>query len=472
MRAASWALLVALFSGCLSSTTPDDASPSPRVWAIECFGIQDWPDACTSPATLGSGPANENFLAVNPTNPLNIVVGAKNYDPKASDCVWAGVSSSHDGGRTWSSTFVGGNRQARADPNHPLHGFNCVTDPMLKFAPDGTLYYVVEAYGRVPRTLAEQRLPSPMPASGGSAIFLTVSRDGGLTFPEAEWTKVIERQEAYTDGLDDRTCLVVAPDGALHMGWSVQGKNQGLFASSRDQGKTWSTPIMLSSSGGYPFPMCPTLAPDGAIYVTWADWKDGFINVVKSTTNGESFEGRKRLFQMPTIQIAPNAQFNIISQPFLAVDSSGGPEHGTLYLVFPQRHDGQFDIMVSFSRDHGDTWSRPDFVDWEESLSDQFHPTVVVDDEGVLHITYFDRRYEAGNRLVDLTWSWGTPMAGFQSKRVTQTSFDGDLGNHQEGHAFLGDYNGLAFQNGTVYASFSDNRRGSSDVALALFSRT
>jgi len=60
--------------------------------------------------------ANESSIAIDPTNPNNIVIGWRQFDTIASNFRQAGVAYSHDGGETWTFPGVLDPGQFRSDP--------------------------------------------------------------------------------------------------------------------------------------------------------------------------------------------------------------------------------------------------------------------------------------------------------------------------------------------------------------------
>ena len=88
--------------------------------------------------------ANEPTLAIDPTDPNNIVIGWRQFDTIASDFRQAGVAYSHDGGATW--TFPG-----------PLDPGQFRSDPVLATDTLGNFYY----YSLSSATSAQSALESP-----------------------------------------------------------------------------------------------------------------------------------------------------------------------------------------------------------------------------------------------------------------------------------------------------------------------
>jgi hypothetical protein len=76
----------------------------------------------------------------------------------------------------------------------------------------------------------------------------------------------------------------------------------------------------------------------------------------------------------------------------LALDTSPGPRHGTLYAVWLDAGDGSYQVMTAASPDGGTTWSEPVRVNDNQGASNQSNPAIAVDGEGFLGVSWNDRR--------------------------------------------------------------------------------
>ena len=74
---------------------------------------------------------NEPSIALNPSSPQHLVVGAN--DQLSSGVNWLAVYSSSDGGFSWTSGMI--------PHTGPLAGLPYASDPAVSFSQDGTLYY-------------------------------------------------------------------------------------------------------------------------------------------------------------------------------------------------------------------------------------------------------------------------------------------------------------------------------------------
>src|SRR5262249_60513371 len=89
-------------------------------------------------------PQNETSIAVDPTNPQHIVVGANDYrvccDFTALNDSTAWAYTSFDGGATWTNVQVPG-LTAETGGQGTFTKADSAGDPALTIGPDGTVYY-------------------------------------------------------------------------------------------------------------------------------------------------------------------------------------------------------------------------------------------------------------------------------------------------------------------------------------------
>src|SRR5438132_2271740 len=114
---------------------------------------------------------NETPLAINPTDPNNLITGANDWNYN-DGCA---VNASFDGGKTWTPTlpsgFVPGLTKYTNDPSVPGTGaYEAAGDPYVAFGPDGTAYFSCQAFN------------STQPYE--IALYVSRSTDGGLTWPD------------------------------------------------------------------------------------------------------------------------------------------------------------------------------------------------------------------------------------------------------------------------------------------------
>lgn len=471
-------LAALVLAGCLNAPSPPPPAPEPPMvvtgsWRLDC-ALSNWNETCNARASFNDAPSKTEIdLVVNPTDPQNVFVAAKDLDPMASDCVWSVGYWTKDGGRTWNTTYVGGTLEERSNPTHPLYGYNCVTDPIMAFDSQGVLYYPLQAYDLSDAIPTGLPLPGglPLPVGTGSAFLLAVSRDGGQTFPAED----IEVMAIAEGGLvfHDYPRMAVSPStDSVSTVWNAVGAAGINPYVVTVRGGMIGAPVIVELpnevrstqfSSGY------AATSDGTYYMTVSGSSATTPGVwlAISTDDAQRFESFKPMFDVAEIPSPlPNAEF----RTFTAIELAAAPD-GRLYAAWADYARNNSDILVAWTDDQGDTWSPPRLV--TNSTNDQFMVRATVSADGTLHLLYMDRQHDPENRLIDFTHSYSEDggVTWFH-QRLTTTSFDGDLGIHQAGFPFIGDYNGIGTVGDHTWFAFPTTHTGRAEVAVAHAMRT
>lgn len=452
------------------------------------------------------GPGNEVSIAVDPRNPLVVAGGAKDYTVSyvsdVAGCgeytVWMGTYWSADGGLSWGNDLMPGFPGDTRDS--PLRGNRCNTDPVLAFDDDGTLWYSGLNYAGTREDSAGAGLPSPLGGSDpltGSQIYFARSGDGGATFPDISFASAGEGELLF----NDKQWFAVQPDGDhMIVTWSQfvstpgtlpaaggAGNDRITYTESLDSGATWLPEKQFAVGEGLPvssqFSM-PQYLPLGEVAdlaVIWADFSTSDVRGGAGVTgtarlayvegvvtpSGTAFGAPRAAFGMNPLKsgesrdgTGPSA-FRISTYPVLAVDTSGGEHDGRRYVVWADQMgelDTDTQVLLRWS-DDGMAWSETVPVN-DAAAGDQFMPWIDVDPAGGVHVAWYDRRNDPDNRLLDVYYAYSdTGGQGFHPNlRVTERSFDGDLGHHQSGAAFIGDYIGVDATPVSAHIIWADTR--------------
>ena len=86
----------------------------------------------------------------------------------------------------------------------------------------------------------------------------------------------------------------------------------------------------------------------------------------------------------------PTSKFRMFVLPAMTINPVDGA-----FAVTWNDYTNNSDILLSTSRDHGRTWSRPVRVNQDNTMADQFFPTAMFGPDGVLHLAWLDRRIPA-----------------------------------------------------------------------------
>jgi len=214
----------------------------------------------------------------------------------------------------------------------------------------------------------------------------------------------------------------------------------------------------------------------GTVYVILGGLNSGGTSYfTTSADDGATFSAPVKMFDVKPIESPlPNSKFRVGTSVEGAIDRSTGPHAGCIYTAWSDGANGKgdADVLSSHSCDKGKTWSKAARVNRDNTKSDQIMPRVAVGADGTVHVVYLTRAYDPNNKLLDAEYAYSTDGgATWSTKRLTTKSFDGDLGVHQDGFPFLGDYLGIDSQGARTYAGFPDTETGVSEIGVAAIER-
>jgi hypothetical protein len=277
---------------------------------------------------------NETTIAVNPTNPQNLIAGANDY---RVCCDFTGLNDgtgwayySFDGGATWKNVQLPG-LTAETGGTGQFKKIDSAGDPVVAFSPDGVAYYANIVFSRV--TFA-------------SGVAINVSHDGGKTWSEPNMITFVNAGNFA----NDKDWLTAGPNGAVVVTWSKfsQGPKGASYLSSpivgaisKDYGKTWNRQGFPISDAAHPFDQGSQVqfGPDGALYVAYegASPATGYATdalvLARSTDDGHSFENVELARVYDDLDCYPvyagsqtltDMHFRINSYPSMSIDPSSG----------------------------------------------------------------------------------------------------------------------------------------------------
>jgi len=402
-----------------------------------------------------AGNESEEAIAVNPTNPSNIVVFTNIQE--GINGMFLAVT--FDGGATWQRSIVGQN---------DVLGDTCC-DPSLSWDNYGNLF-MTYLYNT------------------GSEVPVALSTDGGLTFsviakigaPASLMKTRAARDERGLFRFVDQPTIIAGQNEV----WLVFNAGGPIFATGApvsglgQVGSFFAGEVVPGSNN------CTygdvAIGPDGQVMQTCNLTESGqgggkvFVNVDPDGLGPAGFGDR--VFVTETHVggfdfIPPQPDRSVDAEAGLAWDRTGGPHNGRVYLVytFEQKNESDnTDIYVRYSDDDGATWSGGVRVNDDNTKNSQFLPKISLDPTtGDLAVTFYDARLDLGlggpgdtdgvpNTDAQV---WGTFSTDggqtFQpNKQISAgTSNSSVSGNHID----FGDYSGLSFYGGIAWPSWSDN---------------
>jgi len=402
---------------------------------------------------------SEEAIAINPTNPKNIVIVTNVGHREAGLDAGMFEAVSFDGGTTWTRKLIGDKDNL---------GDACC-DPTLSFDEFGNLFmsYLFEVENTVP---------------------IALSTDGGLTF------NLVGNIVAPPKGTPTKT----------------SGDNRGLFrfvdqpTITAARGEVW----VIFNAGGPLFATGAAVAGFGQVgsffqgevvpgtnNCTYGDIAIGPTGqVMQVCTLTESGQGGGRLFVNVDLDglgpagfgdrvfvaethvggfdfIPPQRDRSIDAEPGLAWDRTGGARNGRVYLVYTkeiQNESDNTDVFVRFSDDNGATWSQGVRVNDDQTPNSQFLPKIALDQtSGNVAAVWYDARRDLGTGGAGDTdgianddaqlWGAFSTDGGATFGANVQISA-GTSNSHDSGNGIdYGDYSGLAFYGGKARPAWSDN---------------
>lgn len=269
--------------------------------------------------------------------------------------------------------------------------------------------------------------------------------------------------------------------GNLYVAWTnfIAGSadtNQIQVSRSLNGGEHWFSPTTVSrgvNAGKLNHGVNLATGPDGQVYMAWSIYDiwpsdETSIGFTRSIDGGGIWQPSHRI--ITNIKGIRNSMtgkaMRVNSFPSMAVDLSGGPYRGTLYLVwanvgFPGVNTGSdIDVYIIKSADGGDSWSTPLKVNQDPpGLGKQhYFPWITVDAvTGGICIIYYDDRNVSSTEAetwVSYSYDGGNSFTDF---RVSDVSF---TPSPIPGLAYnyFGDYLGISAMNLKVYPMWTDNR--------------
>jgi len=429
----------------------------------------------------GTAPHNETSLAVNPTNPLNIIGSANDYQLSLSaggtiyETIYSRAHVTFDGGKTWTT--------------YPIdYGSYVATgDPAVAFDANGTAYLATLGF----------LFSQGNGCCTNPDVLVAQSPDGGKTWSTPSRVASGTGSFGSVGTFNDKEYITAWGNGNAIVTWTVF--NDGIGGSyisspifdvvTHNGGKTWTAgtsisgaaPFCIGAQGGTTCDQdqasVPTVAADGSIAVAFentantTNGRDQYLVVTVDPTTGKRASGPFKVadlvdgftdypINVDGRQTYQDSEFRTWSAGNITADPTNASH---LAVIWSDMRNSQLpapsdpfqaktnsDIVVSQSLDGGVTWSAPAAL---AAPGDQFMPWGAYDASGKLRIGYFDRSYDAANHQYGYTLATEkqAETLSFGLKQVTTSLsdptqhdrwFSGGVVNNAT--TFLGDYSGIA----------------------------
>ena len=402
-----------------------------------------------------TGTESEEAIAVNPTNPNNIVI----FTNIAVGINGMFLATSFDGGSTWTRRIVG--------EGNDVFGDTCC-DPSLSFDEYGNLFmtYLYNVDNVVPVALstdgglsfsviANIAKPTSSLATKGTrserGLFRFVDQPTIIAGHGEVWVTFNAGGPMFATGAP---VTGLGQVGAFLPGEVAPGTNNCTYGDIAigPAGQVMQV-CMLTESGQGGGKVFVNLDPDGLGPATFGDR----IFVTATHVGGFDF-------------IPPQPDRSVDAEAGLAWDRSGGAHNGRVYLVYTKEEKNESDdtnIYVRYSDNNGITWSDGVRVNDDNTINSQFMPKVSLDQTtGNIAVMWYDSRADLGTGGAGDTDGVANTDAQFWGSFSTNgTSFTpnfqvsaGTSNSQVSGNGIdYGDYDGLSFYGGVAHPAWSDN---------------
>jgi len=319
---------------------------------------------------------------------------------------------------------------------------------------------------------------------GNSRIRVNASTDGC-----ANWGAAVNASTFFASTtLADKPWIAVdnnggANDGNIYLCWTRfnnAGPSELRTARSTDGGATFVNESVVTTTNN-PFGCNIEVNSDGSIGLTWADRGTDDILFRLSNDAGVSYPaatqqtvnsgavrepGTDRIVACDVNRPTLNGDIRQVHQSWMAMDTTGGPNDGNIYVVWasdPAGATDNSDVFFSMSDDDGANWSTMLQLGAGGGATDQFEPNLAVADNGDVAVAWYDRRNDATNNMnIDVYTAFSVDGgANFQPiVRVTDQSFGVPPINppFNFNNCYMGEYIAVAAQGGSFYYLWGDNR--------------
>ncbi len=343
-------------------------------------------------------------------------------------------------------------------------GYSILGDPVMTYDSLGTCYYA-QLYQNG--------------ATYGIAVMKTTNKGVNWVGPYGV--------HSTTEGLSDKEWITADQTGGpysnnVYIGWRQFGASGMRFTRSTNLGVTWSAPLQFSGGQGAYVCVGPNGSTQGGS-VYFAATAGGGIFINRSTDGGATFSAQVLavVVNQPGVSCAGRRTvkdcIRMNDFPHMAADNSYTSARGNVYAVYCGNPSGpdNCDIYLVRSTDYGATWSTELRVNDDATTTDQWLPTVSVDNvTGKVYVTWYDSRVDPTNNLLTRLYGAVSTNGGVSfapNQNISDVSFNPNsmAVGQPGGEKYIGDYIGNAPQRNSAYHVWMDGRNNNLGSYVAYY---
>lgn len=376
--------------------------------------------------------ANEPSICVDPTNRQRKAIGWRQFNSVTSNFRQAGWGYTADGGASWTFPGVLENNVFRSDP-------------VLYSDETGRFFYL---------SLLQSFFDDLWRSLNSGQ---TWQRIGDATGGDKQWF-VIDTTNSSGHGF-------------IYQAWSTAGNNYNgrQFSRSTNGGTTWMNPIDIPQQ-----PVWGTLDVNssGTLFIGGTNFNDVFWCV--RSTNAKNGAVTPTFDQVTQVNLGGSVIFGgdinpggLAGQVWLAVDRSGGPNSGNVYMLASVQRPGTngTDVMFTRSTDNGVSFSNPIRITDDAQNNNRWHwfGTLSVAPNGRLDAVWYDTRNDPNHLMSALFYSYSNNggVSWAPNVQISQP-FNPHLGWPNQNK--IGDYIQCVSDNSGADVAYSATFNGEQDV--------
>ena len=448
-------------NGATTSTGPGTlptAPPAAPVLVSSASGFSANCAGVSNPGTLHTSAEVEPHIAINPTNPNNLIGTWQQDRWSNGGAQGIGVGTSFDAGATWVISTL---PVSRCGGGNPTNGgdYERASDPWVTFSPNGVAYQLSLALNG-----------AGFEVGSSTAMLVSRSMDGGRS-----WANPVTLIRDGAQFFNDKNAITADSTDSrfVYAVWdrlTTDDRGPTLMARTTDGGVTWEPARIIYDPGvgNQTIGNVVAVLPNGTIVnfftqlITVGNRQTVSFAVIRSNDKGLTWSAPITISNFLGIGTRDPETGNPIRDSGLLGQISVGSQ-GQLYVVWQDaRFSNGARDAIAFSRslDGGLTWATPLRVNADASVQGLI-PSVNARADGTIGVSYFDMRSNTVDPTTLLTDYWlATSRDGvnWTDRRIAPT-FDLSLAPIARGF-FLGDYMGLVSAGSNFFPFFTRTNSG------------